>query len=290
MTYTVGEIKQLVRDLANMQDSTELSDSNLLAFINNVYQNKLKTLFAISSKNTQRFTTIPQIDSYSLSTGTHTVRTVWVGGETVPIYTDQALFGEIYRDSWLHATIDYGDGIETTFTTTLQTHVLEDSVTCGDDTESFEDSSGTMTGSLGGTGTIDYDAGTLSITFAAPPAVGITVTCQYAIYTPSQPQAALYNNDTDGLPQLTFRPIPDEVYHIRVESDTVPDAFTSDADVPPRREWSDLIAYMTAIDVSRRYGNHENAARLTAGYEDAFDIATIPETRIMSNNRPIPRW
>lgn len=77
------------------------------------------------------------------------------------------------------------DGIETSFTFQLaNTEVTPSSVTidtsAGVGSEDFTDNgSGGLTGDGGGSGTIDYDTGEISVTYATAPAGGLTVDADY---------------------------------------------------------------------------------------------------------------
>ena len=58
--------------------------------------------------------------------------------------------------------------------------VIPESVVITDGVETFNDHiAGTLTGSLGGTGTIDYDTGAYTLNFATAPALDVTVRASY---------------------------------------------------------------------------------------------------------------
>jgi len=78
-------------------------------------------------------------------------------------------------------SIGTGDGLATSFSATLaNTPVKPGSVTVTDGTETFTDNGdGTLTGSAGGSGTINYVTGAISVTFAAAPASGASITVDY---------------------------------------------------------------------------------------------------------------
>ena len=78
-------------------------------------------------------------------------------------------------------TLGTGDGTAVTFTGTVANHPIHPgSLSCTDGTETFsDDGHGTLTGSAGGSGTVNYKTGAISLTFAAAPAAGanIDATC-----------------------------------------------------------------------------------------------------------------
>jgi hypothetical protein len=77
--------------------------------------------------------------------------------------------------------IGTGDGVAVTFSFTLANIPVEaGTVSITDGVETFSDNGdGTLTGSAGGSGTIDYETGAGSVTFAAAPASGASITADY---------------------------------------------------------------------------------------------------------------
>jgi len=77
--------------------------------------------------------------------------------------------------------IGIGDGYTVTFTATLsKTPIKPGTVTVTDGNETFTDNGdGTLTGSLGGTGTINYVTGQITVTFATAPANYAVITADY---------------------------------------------------------------------------------------------------------------
>ncbi len=76
-----------------------------------------------------------------------------------------------------------GDGVQTTFAATLAQRtgartVMYVSVTDGVETF-IDDRCGNMVGSLGGTGTVNYATGAVSVTFTTAPANSAAITCSY---------------------------------------------------------------------------------------------------------------
>jgi len=92
--------------------------------------------------------------------------------------------------SWIKGTypsvsgesIGTGDDATTTFNATLaKTPVIPGSVSVTDGTETFTDNGdGTLTGSAGGSGTVNYTTGALSVTFNAAPSNGASITADYS--------------------------------------------------------------------------------------------------------------
>ena len=78
-------------------------------------------------------------------------------------------------------SVGTGDGSTVTFTATLASLVVApSSLSVVDGVETFTDNGdGTLSGSAGGTGTINYRTGALSVTFNTAPTTGASITASY---------------------------------------------------------------------------------------------------------------
>lgn len=93
-----------------------------------------------------------------------------------------AAFAFIY-DPVEDEVIGTGDDTEVTFNATLDgSPVVPGTVVVSDGVEAFSDGGlGVLTGSAGGTGTIDYNTGEISVTFNAAPATAADIEASYAL-------------------------------------------------------------------------------------------------------------
>ena len=298
MAETLLQIRKLVRDLSEQQSKDEISDPVLDEYINNWYQNKFPSEITLGLDRTWRFVTVPYQDKYPVAAEYQTTNgSVRVDGDTIDFFTDPAIFYAVYPGSWaISATFGTGNGIVTTFTGSISgsRRVLPESVSIGDATETFLDNgAGILTGSLGGTGTIVYSSGAVSVTFANPPANGIPIASNCQVFNEGQPQAVLYTNaDTEdgGSVELVFRPIPATNHDVQIDYEARPFALPDDNHEPLQKQWGDLIAYGTSIDILERYGSYEQAEQLKRSYLRILDTVLSREVTLMSNNRPTPRW
>jgi len=100
-------------------------------------------------------------------------------------YQPPADIGDAHYTDVVAESIGTGTGAQTTFTDTLNFKAGGAtrncfSVSATDGVETFADTgSGTLTGSAGGTGTINYATGAISVTFAAAPANLAAITSSY---------------------------------------------------------------------------------------------------------------
>jgi len=80
--------------------------------------------------------------------------------------------------------IGTGDGTTTTFNLNVtNTPVVPNTVSITDGVETFtDDGIGNLTGTAGGSGTIDYTTGAVTLTFASAPSNGAAITTTYKYY------------------------------------------------------------------------------------------------------------
>lgn len=113
-------------------------------------------------------------------------------------YIDKALLSGFTQTTG--EAFDTGDGTLDTFTHTLTAvtgvkTAMYPSVTDGVETFT-DDRNGLMVGNLGGTGTINYATGEVSVTFATPPILSAAITCTY--YTQDATDSGPLDFSTDS--------------------------------------------------------------------------------------------
>jgi len=163
---------------------------------------------------------------------------------------------------------------------------------------------GKLTGNQGGTGTIDYLSGAVTITYANPPANGTTSSCHYHPYVASRPRDILFWQQ-----QLFIRPIPNDTYSVKVMAYMLPTTVISAAtnatqrpsifvdpattptsaptsttvqiqgftgnsgslptDLPQFNEFWQLLAYGASLKIFAEDGEHEEYANYVPYYEKA---------------------
>lgn len=196
-------------------------------------------------------------------------------------------------------TIAVGTGVANYSGTLLQFPIVPGSLSITDGVETFSDNGvGVLTGSAGGTGTINYTTGVFSITFIVVVAVGVSI---IGTYTPNNGVGVLSGdgsgtiNYTTGVftadfnkppvstvtiyakyqgyqanrpqgvlffqNQFTFMPIPDQVYQIRMQGYVKPLELSSNSQTPTLQEWGQLIAYGASLDIFADRGDMENYNR-----------------------------
>jgi len=276
-----------------------INDFYLYDFPEHLRTLKLKDYFT--------FTTLPNVGTYNIPQNIYQLE--------APIYIDNYEFsfydGEpnVFYGIWpefnfINQNLFIPNGTDTTFTFTLtQTPVQQGTVVIGlqpnldgnpsPQFETFTDQDtpglldqplnmkftnpGTLTGNLGGTGTVDYLTGVCSITYVNAPPNGANSSCHYHPYVASRPRDIMFFQQ-----QLFLRPIPNDTYSVKLLGYFQPTVAMSSAtnagtksqfdgtltDVPLFNEWWQLIAYGASIKIFIEDGEHEEAAKYKQYFEE----------------------
>jgi hypothetical protein len=198
----------------------------------------------------------------------------------------------------LTATIATGSGVTAYAGTLAAIPVSVGSFSVSTPQESFSDNSnGTLTGTAGGSGTLDYTSGAWTLTFnvALPTATPIEATYNVvglgalsgngsgtinyytgafsATFT-SAPLSTdvIYDkfisyqgNRPQGVMffqnQFTLMPVPDQVYQIQMQGFIFPQQLVNATDTPAQQEWGPLIAYGASIEIFMDRGDTVNAEK-----------------------------
>jgi len=289
MAETVQEILDLIEDVTQHR---ELSDATKLGYLNSFYQNQFYMDIGMQPITKMwNFQTLADTDEYTVPETYRLITdtNVQVSGNLIDLYYDRILFDASFPDAYVDAeSIGTGDGATVTFTGTLTDFpVVPKSFIASDDVETFkdEDGDGTLTGSLGGTGSVTYATGTYSVTFNTFPADGQDISATYAEYTAAEPDSVLYYDNT-----LKFRPIPDATYDINIQVAERPTALTITGS-PPNLLWGDALGYGTSVDIHNRYGDKDGAASAYAIYRMKLQAVLKHQYKFRSSTRrSIPRW
>lgn len=111
-------------------------------------------------------------------------------------------------------------------------------------------------------GTVDYVTTNFSVTFPVAPMAGTTINVWASTYNVGRPYNLLFWNN-----ELTIRPVPDNVYLVEVEAFQTPAQFMSTTDNPILNQWSQYIAFGTAIELLRDRQDMEGIENLMEGFK-----------------------
>lgn len=111
-------------------------------------------------------------------------------------------------------------------------------------------------------GTVNYVTSAITLTLPVAPAAGTQLNVWAATYAPGRPYNLLIWNN-----EITIRPVPDNVYLVEVESFLTPSQFMAVSDNPILNQWSQYIAYGSAMEILRDRQDMEGVQNLSEGFK-----------------------
>lgn len=277
------------------------------------------------------FNTVPNCGTYNVPPQYYEViPPIYIDNYQFSWYQSPDTFYRIWPElNFIDRAIATTDGINSSFTFTLtQTTVQQGSVVIGlqpnltgppsPQLESFNDldipilldqpqlikftNPGTLNGNLGGTGTIDYLTGIVTITYATIPPAGLNINAHYHPYVASRPRDIMFFGQ-----QLFLRPIPNDVYSVKMLAYIRPTVAISsftinttpannpttklngfngvETDVPLMTEWWQVITYGAAIKILVEEGDYEEAGKLKMVFEEQKMLSQRRTLKQLANQR-----
>ena len=295
-TWTLSDIRQKVRQVTGRYSDNELSNNQLDEYINKYYTLTFPSEVKLEQKHVYfDFTTSANQAFYDQpeTTFTNFEPPATVNNLNMLWYQNPSLFFENNPLQYTFLTAWTGDGSTVTFTTTVTGFpIYPGTLTISDDVELFEDtnqdwtdSDVTITGDQGGTATINYDTGSVSVTFATAPANGQNIYLNYVIFAAGRPRAILmYNN------QFQLFPVPDQAYIIKMKAYSVVTELTDATDTPDLSEWGPMIAYGASRDIFSDYGELDSYAETTLLYKEQKNYVLTRTCQDLLNTRAAPNF
>ena len=309
---TLLDIKNKVRRLTKMPTDTQITDAELLVYINTFLTQDLPNrIQTFDLERSVRFATTPYVDAYSTTTGDFVLnlkdfkdiyialdRPVFVSGDQIFFTQSPNEFYNLYPENKLHGEIGTGDGVETNFTYTLPHKILHRSLILGTlnaggealivydlpNTDAFgrEANQGTLRDQASNNlGTINYLTGEIDVTFGAAPADGEVITYEFDAFSSSKPEAMLFYDN-----KLILRPVPDQVYEVKFQIRKAPDALEDNADTPPIKAWWQYIAYGAAKKIFEDLSNMEAVQNIMSEFERQESLVMTKSDLVRSKQAP----
>lgn len=292
MGWTLADIRNKVRQVTGRLSSNQISNAELDLYINNFYQFVFPAEVKLEREHQYyEFNTVPYQGDYTLPNGTYTntETPIYVEYKPVLYYQDPVVFWSQNPRNYGRQTPWTGDGTTTAFNTTITltaSRITPGSVIVTDKTETFtDDGSGSLSGDAGGTGSINYASGVISVSFNTAPTDGQDIFLTFQQYTPGEPNSSLVYNNV-----ITFFPVPDNVYPVQVKAWKVPTALDTDIDTPDLEEWGPAIAYGASRDIVADYGEIDRYSEITALYKEQISYVLTRTVQNLSNVRSRPFW
>ena len=295
-TWTLADLRNKVRQVTGRFSLDDLNTSQLDMYINRYYLYTFPAEVKLESKHvTYQFTTSANQAYYDfpLETYTNFEPVAKVNNLDMLWYQEPNRFEEENPIQYTFSNPWTGDGATVTFTTTVTGFpIYPSTLTISDDTELFRDTSTTwttadvtLTGSAGGTATINNSTGVISVTFSVAPVDEQLIHLNYALFKSGRPQAILlYNN------QFKLYPVPDQAYIVSMPAYKVVDALENATDTPDLNEWGPCIAYGAARDIFADYGENDAYMATTALYKEQVSYILTRTTQNLLNTRAMPNF
>lgn len=269
MAHDIAAIRQKVRRLTRSPSNSQITNDEIDEYVNTFYLYDLpEELRLFSLKSTLSFYTQPNIDTYATNDPNVpgladfknkyiTVdRPVYIAGIESYYSQSREEFYNFFPITSYRQTIGTGNGVNTNFSGTLQSPVLQNSISFVskdanntgiiledlpiDNEEGDLVVPGTTAPLYGG---VDYITGDYIFSFPTAPANGADVQAQSRPYVAALPTAVLYYDN-----KFVVRPVPDKPYKITMDAYIQPTAFLSENGNttpvdPVLDQWWQLLAY-----------------------------------------------
>ncbi len=357
LRYTIRKITGKY-DMDQMPDTTvgEVSISNPSSiddYINDYYLYDMpEDCRSLRLRNFFEFTTIPNCGTYGVPQNILEIyQPLYVDGYQFAFYQEPSIFYNIWPElDFIDQNRFTPDGNTTSFTFTLtQTPIQQGTFVLGltpnidlqaaGALETFTDNDTLIPldlpvkqyfrnpvpirGNQGGTGTIDYLTGVVTVNYVTAPAAGTKPSCHYHPYVASRPRDVMFWQQS-----LFVRPIPNDTYKIKLMAymlpTTVLNASTTsngvgarpstyvnplltatsgqdassfalqgfsgqsgslNTDLPQFNEFWQLIAYGAALKIFVEDGEHEEYARYEPYYQKARNFVQRKTLKQLANKR-----
>ena len=290
MAWTLADIRRMFRQVSGRLSSNQLSNTAADTYINNYYRYEFPAEVKLEKQQKYyEFNTVPLTVEYDFDTVNYTniEPPVYVNLQDILYYQDPTIYYSQNPEQITLATPWTGDGTTFAFNTTVQVPmIVPGTVIVTDNVETFTDNgSGTLTGSLGGAGSVVYATGAISVSFITAPANGDVINLSYEQQQPAKPQSVLFYDN-----KFRFYPMPDTVYRIRVKAFKVPDALVNGTDTPPLQEWGPCIAYGACRRLFMEYGEMDQWAQIMPMYKSEVTSIIARTVNNLSNTRAQPNF
>ena len=305
-TWTLAAIRSKIRNVSGRISTNELSNNQLDTYLNQYLQYKFPAEAKLEREHTyyEFLTTVNQAyyDSPDASF-TNFEPPATMDNLSLYWYQDPGRFNDENFYNVSRLTQWTGDGVTSAFSTTITgntifpgTTVITDNVEIFEDTNNnWTTSNVTLTGTLGGSGTINYVSGAINVTFASAPANGQNIYLSYILFIPGRPTSVLWYNN-----QFQFYPIPDTSYRFKVKAyglnlvttaaGVTQTTFINSTDRPLLDYWGPCLAYGTVREIYADFGETEARNEITPLYKEELAGVLRRTHQNLLNTRSMPMF
>lgn len=295
MTFTAGSwtlstILTEFRGITGRPDTSMMTDQQSVDFINYFYQYVLpKELKIFWGYTYYQFFTTADVDQYVAPTNFQTLNpSVTADGFPITWYLSPDTFYQDYNSQENKDVVDTGDGVINSFSFQIPAYpVLARSLYVTDGTQvAQDDGSGGFVDALTGSallGSIAYSTGVVAgLAFPVAPAANTNITATSQTYMPNRPQSILFFKNQpltdatvairDNVNMFVLRPVPDQVYLIKMQGIQIPSPLVNLTDVPFRPDLGPLIALGAALHVFKRFNQMDQYDQYLPEYNRFKDV------------------
>lgn len=293
VTWNLAKIVSKVRNITGTPFTTQLTDAQIIDHINSYYKYtmpfELKEQINLQPYN---FNTFANTDVYAVSGAFQTDEPMaYANGFPLVFYQDRDIFFQDWPQQYTQDQVATSTGTAGPYTGTTQASpIIKGTYFITDGTlVAFDKSDGILYQTIAGVdtavGTLNYVTGAFTVTFSAVSAAGTLIVDNYQAYQPARPQGVLFYNN-----QLTFRPIPDQVYQITLQGFITQIELSAAGDLPLQTEWGQLIAYGASLEIFADRGDlgaYDANYPILKRYEN---VALGRYVEQFSNAQAVPRF
>jgi hypothetical protein len=295
---TLTDIRSKVRKLTGRPSTNQITDADIDNYVNSYYVYDLPNSLKLAKlQDVYTFETTPNVDTYDFDLESYYVckPPVYCAGYGMEFYESNELFYRTYPKNNFIEQVATGDGGAGPYTGTLTNTPFLRSINAGQDIGEIINvvfTGNTATGSsvaeddgIGGflapaAGTIDYSAGTFSVTFPAAIPIGEEIWAQYFPYVASRPRSILYFQN-----QLVLRPVPDISYKIEINVMRSPTDLLAAGSEPEINDLWELLAFGAASKILVDNGDFEVLTTITPFFEERIKFARRRTIALGSSQR-----
>lgn len=274
------------RFITGRPDASMISDQGCVDLINFYYTKRLSQELKIFWNYTfYNFFTKVGVDQYVAPDNEFSTfnPAIYCDGFPVTWYLDPDNFYSDYPNQENKLVVGFGNGAQTTFPFSLSSFpILIGSVYVTDGTQVAVDN-GNGGFNNPNSGSINYVSGAVSVTFENPPPANANITATSVTYMSARPQSLLYYRAMP-LPDSTYasrenanffvlRPVPDQVYQIKMSGVQQPPPLINYTDVPFRKSLGPLVAMGAALHMFIRFNQMDQYNQYYPEYVLRKDIA-----------------
>lgn len=304
--WALKDIIQKVRDTTGRPNASMMTDATITNYINKFYQMVLlKELKIFWGYTYHQFYTQANVDQYIAPADFQTLNpTAYADGFPIEWYLSPDTFFQDWPQQENKAVVANGNG-SNSFTFQIPAFpVLARSVYVTDGTQVAQDNGTggfTTPDGIPLAGVLNYASGSVSgLVFPSTPTLNTNITCTSQTYMPNRPQGILFYKTQkladatlatrDFVNMFVIRPVPDQVYLIKMQGIQIPPELVNLTDVPFRPDLGPLIAYGASLEIFSDFNQMDQYDQTLVQYNRYKDISMQDTYEELLYQRSVPAF